>query len=69
MDMGASSHLPDNTGYKTHKVLLHCESTGDLYSVTQQPPFTSPFAFYSFSSTTWHRRLGHPRDDVLRQLE
>ncbi|GKB45443.1 ribonuclease H-like domain-containing protein [Tanacetum coccineum] len=55
--------------YQPHKLLLHCDSTGDLYPVTQQPQFTSPFALLSFSSTTtWHIRLGNPGEDVLRRL-
>ncbi|GKA79549.1 ribonuclease H-like domain-containing protein [Tanacetum coccineum] len=55
--------------YQTQKLLLRCDSTCDLYPVTQQPPFQTPFALLSFSSTTWHRRLGHPGEDVLRRLE
>nr|GEZ30696.1 hypothetical protein [Tanacetum cinerariifolium] len=41
----------------------------DLYPVTQQPPVQTPVVLLSFSSTTWHRRLGHPEEDVLRRLE
>ncbi|GJZ14371.1 ribonuclease H-like domain-containing protein [Tanacetum coccineum] len=66
MDTGASSHLADNTD---GRLLLCCDSTGDLYPVTQQPSSQSPVVLLSFSSTTWHRRLGHPGDDVLRRLE
>nr|GEV95896.1 ribonuclease H-like domain-containing protein [Tanacetum cinerariifolium] len=55
--------------YQTQKILLHCDSTGDLYPVTQQPPLQTPVVLLSFSSTTWHRLLGHPGDDVLRPLE
>ncbi|GKA56348.1 ribonuclease H-like domain-containing protein [Tanacetum coccineum] len=53
--------------YQTGRLLLCCDSTGDLYPVTQQPLFQSPVVLLSFSSTTWHRRLGHPREDVLRK--
>ncbi|GJR52184.1 RNA-directed DNA polymerase, eukaryota [Tanacetum coccineum] len=42
---------------------------GDLYPVTQQPSFQTLVILLSFSSTTWHRRLGHPREDVLLRLE
>nr|GEU47082.1 ribonuclease H-like domain-containing protein [Tanacetum cinerariifolium] len=55
--------------YQTGWILLRCDSTGDLYPVTQQPSSPNPIVLLSFSSTTWHRRLGHPRDDVLRRLE
>ncbi|GJW64429.1 ribonuclease H-like domain-containing protein [Tanacetum coccineum] len=55
--------------YQTQKILLRCDSTGDLYPVTQQPPLQTPALLLSFSSTTWHRRLGHPGDDVIRRLE
>ncbi|GJT63385.1 retrotransposon protein, putative, ty1-copia subclass [Tanacetum coccineum] len=40
-----------------------------LYPVTQQPSSTTTFALISLSPTTWHRRLGHPSEDVLRRLE
>ncbi|GJW65428.1 ribonuclease H-like domain-containing protein [Tanacetum coccineum] len=69
MDTGASSHLADNTDYQTQNILLRCDSTGDLYPVTQQPSLQNPVVFLSFSSTTWHRRIGNPGDDVLRRLE
>ncbi|GKC07757.1 hypothetical protein Tco_0999367, partial [Tanacetum coccineum] len=52
--------------YQTDRLLLHCHSTGDLYSVNSQPPIHPMFALISLSSTTWHRRLDHPGDDVLR---
>nr|GFB08606.1 ribonuclease H-like domain-containing protein [Tanacetum cinerariifolium] len=53
--------------YQTQKILLRRDSTDDLYPVTQQPQLQTPVL--SFSSTTWHRRLGHPEDDMLRRLE
>ncbi|GJW50266.1 ribonuclease H-like domain-containing protein [Tanacetum coccineum] len=55
--------------YQTGQLLLRCDSTGDLYPVTQQPSPQTPVVLLSFSSTTWHRCLGHPGDDVLRCLE
>ncbi|GKC70542.1 ribonuclease H-like domain-containing protein [Tanacetum coccineum] len=55
--------------YQTGRLLLRCDSTGDLYPVTQQPSSQTSVVLLSFSSTTWHRRLGHLRDDVLRRLE
>ncbi|GKE68284.1 hypothetical protein Tco_1526356, partial [Tanacetum coccineum] len=82
MNMGASSHLVDNTffvefdefgysvkDYRTRKLLLRCDSSGDLYPVRHQPPPSTPYVLLSFSSTTWHRRIRHPGDDVLRRLE
>nr|GEU39280.1 ribonuclease H-like domain-containing protein [Tanacetum cinerariifolium] len=53
----------------TGNLLLRCDSTGDLYPVTQQSFTHPPFALLSFSHTTWHRRLGHPGEDMLRRLE
>ncbi|GKD48930.1 ribonuclease H-like domain-containing protein [Tanacetum coccineum] len=55
--------------YQTRRLLLRCDSTGDLYPVTQQPSSTTTFALLSLSLTTWHRCLGHPSKDVLRRLE
>ncbi|GKE46503.1 hypothetical protein Tco_1477761 [Tanacetum coccineum] len=55
--------------YQIGRLLLRCHSTGDLYPVTQQPSFQTPVVLLSFSSTTWHRRFGHPGEDVLRRLE
>nr|GEU36261.1 ribonuclease H-like domain-containing protein [Tanacetum cinerariifolium] len=40
----------------------------DAYCFSQPSPQT-PVVLLSFSSTTWHRRLGHPGDNVLRRLE
>ncbi|GKA91067.1 ribonuclease H-like domain-containing protein [Tanacetum coccineum] len=54
--------------YQTQKILLRCDSTSDFYPVTQQPPLQTPVVLLSFSSTTWHRRLGHPGDDVNKQF-
>ncbi|GKB54579.1 ribonuclease H-like domain-containing protein, partial [Tanacetum coccineum] len=51
------------------KLLLHCDITGDLYPITQQPSSTTSFALLTLSPTTWHRRLGHPGEDVLHLLE
>nr|GEU36319.1 ribonuclease H-like domain-containing protein [Tanacetum cinerariifolium] len=55
--------------YQTDRLLPRCDSTGDLYPVTLQPPIHPPFALLSFSYTIWHRRLGHLVEDVLRRLE
>jgi hypothetical protein len=55
----------------TQRTLLRCDSTGPLYTL-RLPPATSsssptPAAVFAAttSSTTWHRRLGHPGCDAL----
>nr|GEU85083.1 ribonuclease H-like domain-containing protein [Tanacetum cinerariifolium] len=49
----------------TRRVLLCCDSIGDLYPVTK--PSTIPHAFLTIQYT-WHRRLGHPGSEVLCRL-
>nr|GEZ12340.1 ribonuclease H-like domain-containing protein [Tanacetum cinerariifolium] len=49
----------------TRRVLLRCDSTGDLYPVTK--PSTIPHAFLT-SQYTWHQQLGHPGSEVLCRL-
>ncbi|GKC26045.1 ribonuclease H-like domain-containing protein [Tanacetum coccineum] len=51
--------------FLTRRVLLRCDSTGDLYPVTSPSPI--PHAFL-VSQHTWHQRLGHPGSEVLRRL-
>ncbi|GJV75638.1 ribonuclease H-like domain-containing protein [Tanacetum coccineum] len=51
--------------FLTRRVLLRCDSTGDLYPVTTPSPL--PHAFL-VSQHTWHQRLGHPGGEVLRRL-
>ncbi|GKE97221.1 hypothetical protein Tco_1582076 [Tanacetum coccineum] len=55
--------------YQNRQLLLRCDSLGDLYPVTKQPSSQTPVVLLSFSSTTWHKCLGHPGDDVLHCLE
>ncbi|GKA08909.1 ribonuclease H-like domain-containing protein [Tanacetum coccineum] len=52
--------------FLTRHILLRCDSSGDLYPVTK--PSTTPTAFLSTSASTWHQRLRHPGDEVLRSL-
>ncbi|GJS44557.1 ribonuclease H-like domain-containing protein [Tanacetum coccineum] len=52
--------------FLTRHILFRCDSSGDLYPVTK--PSTSPTTFLSTSASTWHQRLGHPGDEVLRSL-
>ncbi|GJU43209.1 ribonuclease H-like domain-containing protein [Tanacetum coccineum] len=51
--------------FLTRRVLLRCDSSGDLYPVTS--PSSVPQALL-VSPHTWHQRLGHPGSDVLRRL-
>ncbi|GKC26708.1 hypothetical protein Tco_1034002 [Tanacetum coccineum] len=48
--------------FLTRRVLIRCDSTGDLYPVIK--PFSIPHAFLT-SQYTWHQRLGHPGSKVL----
>nr|GEX37255.1 ribonuclease H-like domain-containing protein [Tanacetum cinerariifolium] len=51
--------------FMTRRVILRCDSTEDLYSVT----YTSPIPYvFLVSQHTWHHRLRHPGSDVLRSL-
>ncbi|GJT72691.1 ribonuclease H-like domain-containing protein [Tanacetum coccineum] len=52
--------------FLTRHILLRCDSSGDLYPVTK--PSTTHTAFLCTSTSTWHQRLGHPGDEVLRSL-
>ncbi|WVZ59388.1 hypothetical protein U9M48_009534 [Paspalum notatum var. saurae] len=59
----------------SRRPLLRCDSQGPLYTLRLPPSAASPSASPSSaafvattSSTTWHRRLGHPGRDVLAQL-
>ncbi|GJR96160.1 ribonuclease H-like domain-containing protein [Tanacetum coccineum] len=51
--------------YLTRQILLRCDSTGDLYPITTSSSYPQDFLA---SHHTWHQRLGHPRNEVLRSL-
>lgn len=51
--------------FMTRRVLLRCDSTGDLYPVTAPSPIPQALLV---SQHTWHQRLGHPGSEVLRRL-
>ncbi|GJV62103.1 ribonuclease H-like domain-containing protein [Tanacetum coccineum] len=51
--------------FMTHRVLLRCDSTGDLYPVTAPSPI--PHAFL-VNQHTWHQHLGHQGSEVQRHL-
>ncbi|GJY37857.1 ribonuclease H-like domain-containing protein [Tanacetum coccineum] len=59
-------HLNNVLDFLTWYILLRCDSSGDHDPVTK--PSILPVAFVSTSSTTWHQRLSHPRDEVLHSL-
>ncbi|GKE56820.1 hypothetical protein Tco_1496005, partial [Tanacetum coccineum] len=50
--------------FLTRRILLRCDSSGDLYPVTQPSPISH--ALLSVSPSTWHQPLEHPEDEVLR---
>jgi hypothetical protein len=58
----------------SRRPLLRCDSPEPLYTLRLPASAASPSASLSAafavtpSSTTWHRRLGHPGRDVLAQL-
>jgi len=52
--------------FKTRRVLLRCDSTGDLHPVTSTK--SSHVALLTSSPVTWHQRLGHPGNEVLQSL-
>ncbi|GJR45486.1 ribonuclease H-like domain-containing protein [Tanacetum coccineum] len=53
--------------FLTRHILLRCDSSRDLYPVTSPSP--TPHALLCVSPSTWHQRLGHPCEDVLRSLK
>ncbi|GJX95141.1 putative reverse transcriptase domain-containing protein [Tanacetum coccineum] len=57
--------IMDREDFLTRRVLLRCDSTGDLYPVTAPSPIPQAFLV---SQHTWHQRLGHPGSKVLRRL-
>ncbi|GJY26409.1 ribonuclease H-like domain-containing protein [Tanacetum coccineum] len=52
--------------FLTRHILLRCDSSRDLYPVTQ--PSSIPYALLSVSPSTWHQRLGHLGEEVLHSL-
>ncbi|GKB11430.1 ribonuclease H-like domain-containing protein, partial [Tanacetum coccineum] len=45
-----------------------CDSSGDLYPVTQPSLTLTPHALLSVSTTTWHQRLGHPGEELGKHV-
>ncbi|GJV74135.1 ribonuclease H-like domain-containing protein [Tanacetum coccineum] len=52
--------------FLTRHILLRCDSSSDLYPVTK--PSSIPATLPSISQSTWHQRLGHPSEDVMRSF-
>ena len=57
---------------KTHRVILRCNSDGELYTFpgypsTRQPHPTALLA--TASADLWHQRLGHPGQDAMSALQ
>lgn len=49
---------------------MRCNSSGELYPVTQNSVVsTTPFALSALSSSTWHARVGHPGAPVFNLLK
>ncbi|GJR46729.1 ribonuclease H-like domain-containing protein [Tanacetum coccineum] len=48
--------------FMTRRVLLICDSTGDLYPITDPYPILHVFLV---SQHTWHQRLGHPGRELF----
>ena len=44
----------------TRCVLLRCNSSGDLYTISPSFPSTAASCILVVPSTLWHHRLGHP---------
>uniref|UniRef100_A0A251TLB0 Putative ribonuclease H-like domain, GAG-pre-integrase domain protein n=1 Tax=Helianthus annuus TaxID=4232 RepID=A0A251TLB0_HELAN len=56
---------------KTRAPILRCNSTGDLYPLTEPLPLpsTQPSAFVAVPQDRWHQRLGHPGKHLLQSLK
>ena len=52
---------------RTRRVILRCNSDGDLYTITTAAPATA-HALLVASTSLWHQRLGHPAPAVVRGI-
>jgi hypothetical protein len=46
----------------TQRVMLRCNSAGDLYTIPAAPP--APHASIAISMDLWHHRLSHPNSTI-----
>jgi hypothetical protein len=53
---------------RTRRVILRCNSDGDLYILPSSTPAATTHALIAASSTLWHQRLGHPTPAALASL-
>jgi len=51
---------------RTRRVILRCNSDGDLYTISAATPSTAQAL--AASSSLWHRRLGHPGSAAIVSL-
>ena len=51
----------------TRRVILRCNSDGDLYTISAATPSTAQ-ALLAASSSLWHQRLGHPGSSAIVSL-
>ena len=52
----------------TGRVILRCNSSRDLYTISPASPSTAASCSLAVTSTLWHHRLGHPTDSVFASL-
>jgi hypothetical protein len=54
----------------TRTLLARCDSSGPVYTLRPSTTgvFPPPVLVSTTSSTTWHRRLGHPGPDVMTKI-
>jgi len=52
---------------RTRRVILRCNSDGDLYTITAAVP-TTAHALLAASTSLWHQRLGHPSPAIVASL-
>ena len=52
----------------TGRVILRCNSSRDLYTISPASPSTAASCNLAVTSTLWHHRLGHPTDSVFTSL-
>jgi hypothetical protein len=54
---------------RTRRVILHCNSHGELYTLLAAAPSIAAQCNLATSSTLWHRLLGHPGPIAITTLQ